>query len=45
VFDVGDDPELDNAYPLDAARAEALQDAASETIDTGRYAFFLQRYG
>jgi hypothetical protein len=45
MFDVGDDPELYNAYPLDAAQAQALQDSVSETIDTGRYAFFLQRYG
>jgi hypothetical protein len=45
MFDVGGDPGLCNAHPLDAARAEALQDAVSETIDTDRYAFFLQRYG
>jgi hypothetical protein len=45
MFEFGDDRELCNAYPLDAGRAEALQDTVSERIDTDRYAFFLQRYG
>jgi hypothetical protein len=44
LFDVGDDHDLCNAYPLDPATGHALQEFVSERIDTDKYAFFLQRY-
>jgi hypothetical protein len=44
LFDVRSDPEICDAYPLDAAKADALAPLVSEPIDTERYDFFLQRY-
>jgi hypothetical protein len=44
LFDVGSDPEICDAYPLDPAKARALAPLVSEPIDTERYDFFLQRY-
>ena len=44
VFDVRSDPEICDAYPLDAAKAHTLAPLVSEPIDTERYDFFLQRY-
>jgi hypothetical protein len=44
LFDVGDDLEMHDAYPLDAAKAGALAPLVSEPIDTAKYDFFLQRY-
>jgi hypothetical protein len=44
LFDVGDDLELYDASPLDAAKAGVLAPLVSEPIDTGRYDFLLQRY-
>jgi hypothetical protein len=44
LFDLRDDPEMCDAYPLDAARALALAPLVSEPIDIERYDFFLQRY-
>jgi hypothetical protein len=44
LFDVRGDPEICDAYPLDAAKARALAPLVSEAIDTERYEFFLQRY-
>ena len=45
LFDVGDDHEMCNAYPLAATQARALQEFLAEKIDTRRYDFFVQRYG
>jgi hypothetical protein len=44
LFDVGDDLETCDAYPLDAATAGVLSPLVSEPIDTEKYEFFLQRY-
>jgi hypothetical protein len=44
LFDVRGDPEIFDAYPLDAAKARALTPLVSEAIDVERYEFFLQRY-
>ena len=44
LFDVGDDREMYDAYPLDAAKADALAPLVSEPIDMEKYEFFLQRY-
>jgi hypothetical protein len=44
LFDVGDDLEMYDAYPVDAAKADALAPLVSEPIDTEKYDFFLQRY-
>ena len=44
LFDVRDDTEIFDAYPVDAAKADALASLVSEPIDTGKYDFFLQRY-
>jgi hypothetical protein len=44
LFDVRSDPEICDAYLLDAAKAHALAPLVSEPIDTDRYDFFLQRY-
>jgi hypothetical protein len=44
LFEVGDDLEMSDAYPLDAAKARALAPLVSEPIDTEKYDFFLQRY-
>jgi hypothetical protein len=44
LFDVCSDPEICDAYPLDAAKARALAPLVSEPIDIERYDFFLQRY-
>jgi hypothetical protein len=43
-FDVGDDVEMCDAYPVDAAQAHALAPLVSEPIDTEKCDFFLQRY-
>jgi len=45
MFDLGDDRDLYNAYPIDHAKAVALEPFVSEKVDTDRYDFFLQRYG
>lgn len=44
LFDVGEDLEMYDAYPLDAATAGVLSPLVSEPVDTGKYDFFLQRY-
>jgi hypothetical protein len=44
LFDVRDDVGMYDAYPVDAVRAEALAPLVSESIDTGKYDFYLQRY-
>lgn len=44
LLDIGDDPEICDAYPLDVSKAHALAPRVSEPIDTERYDFFLQRY-
>jgi hypothetical protein len=44
LFDVRDDVEMYDAYPVDAANARALAPFVSEPIDTEKYDFFLQRY-
>jgi hypothetical protein len=44
LFDVRDDVEMYDAYPVDAAKADALAPLVSEPIDTDKYDFFLQRY-
>ncbi len=44
LFDVRDDAGLYDAYPVDAAAAQALSALVSEPVDTERYDFFLQRY-
>jgi hypothetical protein len=44
LFDVGEDVEMCDAYPVDAAKAHALAPLVSEPIDTEKYDFFLQRY-
>jgi len=44
LFDVRGDPEICDAYPLDATKAHALTPLVSEAIDIDRYNFFLQRY-
>lgn len=44
MFDVREDVELCDAYPLDAAKAGVLAPLVSEPIDTEKYDFFLQRY-
>jgi len=44
TFAAAADSELCNAYPVDQARAAALQDLVTEKIDTEKYDFFLQRY-
>ena len=44
LFDVRNDPEICDAYPLDAAKVRALAPLVSEPIDIERYDFFLQRY-
>jgi hypothetical protein len=44
LFDVRDDVGMYDAYPVDAARADALAPLVSEPIDTDKYEFFLQRY-
>jgi hypothetical protein len=44
LFDVRDDVEMYDAYPVDAATADALAPLVSEPIDTDKYDFFLQRY-
>ena len=44
LFDVRDDVGMCDAYPVDAAKADALAPLVSEPIDTGKYDFFLQRY-
>jgi hypothetical protein len=43
LFDVRGDPEICDAYPLDATKARALTPLVSEAIDIERYNFFLQR--
>lgn len=44
LFDVRHDVEMCDAYPVDAAKADALAPLVSEPIDTEKYDFFLQRY-
>jgi hypothetical protein len=44
LFDVRSDPEICDAYRLDAVKARALAPLVSEPIDTERCDFFLQRY-
>ena len=44
LFDVRSDPEICDAYPLNADHARALAALVTEPIDTERYDFFLQRY-
>ena len=44
LFDVRDDVGMYDAYPVDAAKADALASLVSEPIDTEKYDFFLQRY-
>lgn len=44
MFDVGDDRDLCSAYPIDRAKADALEPFVSEKVDTDKYDFFLQRY-
>jgi hypothetical protein len=44
LFDAHSDPEICDAYPLDAAKARALAPLVSEPVDTERYDFFLQGY-
>jgi hypothetical protein len=44
LFDVRNDLEMFDAYPVDAAKADALASLVSEPIDTDKYDFFLQRY-
>jgi len=44
LFDVRDDVGMYDAYPVDAAKACAIAPLVSESIDTERYDFFLQRY-
>jgi hypothetical protein len=44
LFDVGDDLDIYDAYPLDAAKASVLAPLVSEPIDIEKYDFFLQRY-
>lgn len=45
LFDVRDDLEMYDAYPLDAAKAGVLAPLVSEPLDIEKYDFFLQRYG
>jgi hypothetical protein len=40
----GHDPEMCNAYPVDAVKAGALAPLVTEPIDLEKYHFFLQRY-
>jgi len=44
LFEVRNDPEICDAYALDAAKVRALAPLVSELIDIERYDFFLQRY-
>ncbi len=44
LFAVGDDPEMCDAYPVDAVKAGVLAPLVTEPIDLDRYDFFLQRY-
>lgn len=44
AFNVGNDPEMYDAYPLDAGKAGVLAPLVSEPIDTEKYDFVLQRY-
>jgi hypothetical protein len=44
LFNVRDDVEMYDAYPLDAAQAGVLAPLVTEPIDTEKYDFFLQRY-
>jgi hypothetical protein len=44
LFNVRDDVGMCDAYPVDAAKADALAQLVSEPIDTDKYDFFLQRY-
>jgi hypothetical protein len=44
LFDVRDDVEMYDAYPVNAANARALAPLVSEFIDTDKYDFVLQRY-
>ncbi len=44
LFEVGDDPEMCDAYPVDAVKAGVLAPLVTEPIDLDRYDFFLQRY-
>ena len=44
LFDVGDDPEMCDTYPVDAVKAGVLAPLVTEPIDLERYDFFLQRY-
>jgi hypothetical protein len=44
LFDVGDDLDMYDAYPLDAAKAPTLAPLVSEPIDTEKYDFLLQRH-
>ncbi len=44
LFDVGDDYEMRNAYPVDAVKARALQEFVAEQVRTEEYDYFLQRY-
>ena len=44
LFDVQDDLGMRDAYPVDAAKADALAQLVSEPVDTDKYDFFLQRY-
>ncbi|MDF2766890.1 MAG: hypothetical protein K0S81_3885 [Rhodospirillales bacterium] len=44
LFDVGNDPEMCDAYSVDAVKAGALAPLVTEPIDLDRYDFFLQRY-
>jgi hypothetical protein len=44
LFDLGDDPEMCDAYPVDAAKADVLAPLVTEPINLERYDFFLQRY-
>jgi hypothetical protein len=44
LFDVRGDPEICDAYPLNATKARALAPLVSEAIDIEGYDFVLQRY-
>jgi hypothetical protein len=43
LFEVGDDCEMYDAYPLEATKVSALAPLVSEPIDTKKYEYFLQR--
>jgi hypothetical protein len=44
LFDVREDVAMCDAYPVDAAKADALAPLVSEPIDTEKYEFLLPRY-